>query len=258
MKNRAIVPAIGLGLILSLIVPAIIPRFVFAQSCTDARGNPIACPVAPDQGGHKKKPTPTRPRDYKTNTPTATPQPTLTPSITAIVSLTPTKVAVAPIIPSGDGPPPVAPDSGSDWPLQFGSETTQMLFDGDPLHKFPGGSLGLLGILIGAFLGVMGISFVLKRADRIKYEESNDDTHLIFGKRRPKDGSMPLATEIGFPDSDSDAKESPYIKDPFTPGSSDINADGFADPITGGDQQAEPHVVPGDSDNTGRDSGKDD
>ncbi len=201
MNNRTIRFDIGLGLILTLIVPAMAPQFVYAQTCKDARGNTINCPPAADLGGHKKKPTPTRPRDYKTDTPTATPSQTPMPSPT---------FSPVPIVLGADKLPPRAPDSGSGWPLAFGSTTHAMQFDGDPAHSFPGGSWGFFGLLILTTLGILGLTFVRIRAARINYKTISDDTSLIFQKK--KGDNMPLATEIGFPGGDASDKDASLME----------------------------------------------
>ncbi len=201
MKNRTVIFAIGLVLILTLIVPAIAPQLVYAQTCKDARGNTINCPPAADLGGHKKKPTPTRPRDYKTDTPTATPSQTPMPSPT---------FSPVPIVLGADKLPPQAPDSGSGWPLAFGSTTHAMQFDGDPAHSFPGGSWGFFGLLILTTLGILGLTFVRIRAARINYKTISDDTSLIFQKK--KGDNMPLATEIGFPGGDASDKDASLME----------------------------------------------
>ena len=191
MRDRAVLLAIGLGIALTLIVPAVVPQFVIAQGCTDAAGRPVECPPAAEQGGHKKKPSPTRPRDYKTATPT--PPPSSTPTIISGATLTPTKVPVVPIIPGGDG----AGDSLSVWPFSFGSDTIRMLFDGDARNSFSVGA-GLIGFLIAGVIGFMGLQFLRKRADRINYDVP-DDTQLIFDKQRPEGVPPGLETEIGLP-----------------------------------------------------------
>src|SRR3990172_12164790 len=76
MLNRKIVPAITLGVIITIIVSFAIPRAVWAQTpiCRDALGNVIPCPEPEKE--KKKTPVPPRP------TQTPTPRPTLTPTST--------------------------------------------------------------------------------------------------------------------------------------------------------------------------------
>ena len=132
MKNRTIALAILGGLILSVLVPFAVPAAVSAQACTDARGNQIECPAIQDNG-KKKKPSPTRPRDYKSPTPTpATYQ-------------TPTTVPTETQVPTPTKPPPVVLP-GDDSHLLTNS------FAG----PFSFWWLGLLALLLGGGLGFVG------------------------------------------------------------------------------------------------------
>jgi hypothetical protein len=118
MKNRALLPAILLGLTLSLVGPFAHPVVVLAQTqCHDNSGMIIPCPTEEER---KKKPTRTPLRPTKTATPTltftATPPPTVTPSVVPIQTLTPEILQLLP--PSSDGGGPEKQNFG--FPGGFG------------------------------------------------------------------------------------------------------------------------------------------
>lgn len=161
MLTRTIVPAVILGVILSIVIPFANPAIVSAQTCYDAAGAPIACP------DKKKEKRPTI--IYPSYTPTSTVTPTATLRPTATKTETPTSTST-PIIGKADDSPSGPESSGGSSPAWW---------------------IGLLGILLGG----SGIAAYFNRRftqppDHDKPGGGDDQGFIVEDGKPAGDGSV--------------------------------------------------------------------